>query len=793
MFDTCFSAVYQWVSRHRYAVPAVLLLLILLAIWRMPQLDLDHDIEKMLPAEEVVLDNIRFLRESGFSDQVVLSISLPDTDDADPARLMAAADRLALDLPNRLVSEVRTGLPRQDLAAEWDALAVRVPQMLEPRDLEALRRDSTPEEIDRRMGAIYRRLYAPGASMGRFMAADPLGIAGNVLNRMQQLTAAFGYRVKPVGGHLLSADERHALLFLKTPVAVTDGFGARSLLEHIDERVAASPDRIQALVVAGHRHTVSNEEVIRGDLRRTGLAAVFGFGLLLLAVFRDWRAGLIFLAPICAILLSIALSSLILGTMSYFIIGMSVVIAGIAMDYAIHLYVAKRGAGRQVLPKVARPVAVGAMTTAAVFTAFFFSSVPGYTQLACFSIISLLMCLVLALFILPQWVRTIPGKWNAWRWTGRRARGRPAQLGIVAGWLICLGLMGFSIRQLDFQQDIEQFDGSTQEVLGDQREFHRIWGGEMSPAMLVAQGSDQESVWRRYEEVSRQAADVIGSENIITLARLWPSQETRGRRLDAWRTFWSRQGPEIREYMDAAREKYGFAETAFQPFFDWLPGAEAHAGLPPSALFDRLRERFAVSANEQTWAIAYFDDTSANIRRLSDLEGDDGTTRVRLVSRRALSGAISTAVAGETKRLAAIAGILILFPLILLIRGLRLVLLALLPVVTAGIALLGLLAWFGMPLTAASLIAAMIVVGLVIDYGVYMVFDEHYHVHADAALSVHLSAWTTLVGAGALLLARHPVMFDIGVTLVTGVGAGYLCALWVVPALYRLTEGSVAE
>ncbi len=792
MFDTCFSAVYQKVSRHRRVVSAALLLLLLLAVRRLPQLDLDHNIEKMLPAREAVLGNIRFLRDSGFAEQVVLSVSLPDSD-ADPVRLMAAADRLAAALRGPLVSEVRTGLPREDLAEEWRELTARIPQMMEPQALQQLRRDLTPEEIERRMGALYRRLYAPGASMGRFMAADPLGIAGNVLNRMQELSAAFGYRVKPVGSHLLSEDERHLLLFLKTPVAVSDGFGARDLMDHIHARLADSPDRLQALIVAGHRHTVSNEAVVRSDLRRTGLAALFGFGLLLLAVFRDGRAGMIFMAPICAILFSIALSSLILDTMSYFIIGMSVVIAGIAMDYAIHSYVAKRGTGPAALPKVARPVAIGAITTAAVFTAFFFSSVPGYRQLAWFSIISLLICLGLAFFVLPQWIRTAPDSWKAWRWTGRRARGRAGQAGIVAAWLIGLGLVGISIRQLEFQRDIEQFDGSTADILDDQRQFHRIWGGERSPAMLVVEGRDQETVWRRYEEVSQRAADGIGAENVITLATLWPSRETRVRRLDAWREFWDRREPDVREQMAATAETYGFAGNAFQPFFDWLPGKEAHAGLPPSGLFDRLRERFVISANGQTWAVAYVEDTPAHIRRLSPLTVDEGTIRIRLVSRRVLSNAISSAVAGETVRLAAIAGILILCPLILLIRRPRLVALALLPVATAVVALLGVPAWLGMPLTAASLIAAMIVVGLVIDYGVYMVFDEHARMHADAALSVHLSAWSPLVGAGALLLARHPVMFDIGVTLVTGITAGYACAFWVVPALYRLTQGSTAQ
>jgi predicted RND superfamily exporter protein len=55
--------------------------------------------------------------------------------------------------------------------------------------------------------------------------------------------------------------------------------------------------------------------------------------------------------------------------------------------------------------------------------------------------------------------------------------------------------------------------------------------------------------------------------------------------------------------------------------------------------------------------------------------------------------------------------------------------------------------------------------------------------------AVTLSAVTTLIGAGALLLARHPVLFSIGVTMVTGVLGGYVSSMLVVPSLYRRLIG----
>jgi predicted RND superfamily exporter protein len=59
-------------------------------------------------------------------------------------------------------------------------------------------------------------------------------------------------------------------------------------------------------------------------------------------------------------------------------------------------------------------------------------------------------------------------------------------------------------------------------------------------------------------------------------------------------------------------------------------------------------------------------------------------------------------------------------------------------------------------------------------------------------MAVTLSAVTTLIGAGALLFARHPILFAIGSTMTTGVLAGYVSSLLVVPPLYRSLVGKGA-
>ena len=142
-------------------------------------------------------------------------------------------------------------------------------------------------------------------------------------------------------------------------------------------------------------------------------------------------------------------------------------------------------------------------------------------------------------------------------------------------------------------------------------------------------------------------------------------------------------------------------------------------------------------------------------------------------------------VSSEIVYLAAVAALLIPILACLLLRDARLTVLALVPVVTGITAVLGMIPALGLSLTAPSVISAMVVVGLCIDYGIFMVYACHYELRTGTQTAVTLSAVTTLVGTGALLLARHPILFSIGLTMATGVLAGYMSALLVVPSLYR--------
>jgi predicted RND superfamily exporter protein len=363
---------------------------------------------------------------------------------------------------------------------------------------------------------------------------------------------------------------------------------------------------------------------------------------------------------------------------------------------------------------------------------------------------------------------------------------------VVAAWVVAMVVGMVCASRVGFGNDIREFDGSEPQVFHAEAEFHRIWGGEEQPALFVVPGESLDEALRRNRLVYRDAVAVTGAEEFASLSRIWPPRQERVANAARWREFW-RQGraAELEMLLREQGAAYGFSADAFAPFFEGLhTGATLEGDLADVGVFSRLRERFVQEGEGGYRVLSFFPDEEDLVSRLSAVSDEHPGTFI--VSRKALSRALSRSVWSEIVYLAAIAALLIPALACLLLRNVRLTVLALVPVVSGITAALGVLPVLGLSLTAPSVIAAMVVVGLCIDYGIFMVYACHHDLKTGTPTAVTLSAATTSIGAGALLFAQHPILFAIGVTMVTGVLAGYVSSLWAVPAFYRRLEAGEA-
>ena len=169
--------------------------------------------------------------------------------------------------------------------------------------------------------------------------------------------------------------------------------------------------------------------------------------------------------------------------------------------------------------------------------------------------------------------------------------------------------------------------------------------------------------------------------------------------------------------------------------------------------------------------------------RVAELLKADGPAGVRLVSQGRFREEISGAIGRDFKSFLLGATLVNVLLLVLLYRRPLKILVSALPVATGLLGMFGIMAATGTAFNLFNVIAAILVIGLGVDYGIFMVcrvFEGHQRGVDRAVLA---SGLTTLAGFGALVLARHPALHSIGLSVLLGIGVAIPTALLVIPAL----------
>ena len=790
MSGSFLTKTHNLVQKYKNLIAGSLGILTLFSLLNLCSSKYDSNIELMLPMDKGVQRSMRFLRESNYADKLVISLGLKDNQHT-TEDLILATDQFAASIKSPLVNQVISSISSGNIIDELVLFLKFTPQLLGPETLLELKNQITPEGIKERLKFIYRQSIALNSSfMMPFLRSDPFGLSSGILQDIEKLSRSSGYGVVINNGHFISKDGRHSMIIIKTPVLLTEGFGSHKIVSYLKERIQNIPSFVSADIIAGHVHAVDNEDIIKRDIRLSSSIAALAFLLLFLFVFRDLRAGFVFLIPLIAVLISIAIESFVFKNQSYFAIGMGTIVTGIAIDYGIYVYIAVRRAGSslETLKKIIRPVICGAMTTISVLVAFFFSSVQGYRQLAFFSSLSVSICLVLSLFILPHFIgqdaySRQPVKKDK---LNKPPHSRITDRMRIIFWLGVMVFMVASGSRIKFNNNIAQLDGVSKGTLKAEENFYNVWGGRNLPAVFVVSAKSLEAAYQLNAEVYEAAIKKVGQDNFTSLASIWPGALKRKANLSRWEGFWSREKEGRVKIMFANYSKaYNFAPDAFQPFFDRLRLGGDLVDEPKELIFfKRLKEQFVLKKEDGYQIVSFFPDQDKYIAEFTSLS--DNYPGTFFVSQKNFSQQVTNAVTKEFIFLSLLAVFATVVITLLLLRSIKLSILAMLPVVTSLVMIIGVAPLVGLAFNISGVMVGMFIVGIVSDYGMFVVYYCKHKFQTGTYMAVTLAAVTTLIGTGVLLFAHHPMLFSIGVTMTIGVLSGYLSSLIIIPPLYRL-------
>lgn len=747
------------------------------------RLRIDSSLEPLLPEHNQARQTVLFLRDSTFADKAVLWFQL--TGNGSVWDLIAAADATEKRLDPKLITRVIQPPSESSALDEAIGLLDHAGELLNENDLADLQKAAAPDALRKRMREVYMQLVKPeGSFLRQIIRRDPLGISSRILSRLYALTTGLGFRVEIEDGHFVNPDGRQLILVLETSTTATSLASSEALVAHLQNLCDAAPPGIRITPICGQIHTEQNERLMRRDIHMGGAINAIGFLLLFLLVSRDWRVAAVFLLPLVTTGLTIGLYALVHPNVSAMVIGLSVAMAGSAVDYGIYVYTAIRmGTDRSAnMRRIRRPILISHLTTLGVFVAFVFSEVPAYRQLGYLTSISLILSLLAALFILPKILRPggriigLGSGMSLERWGKMMV---PAV--IVAAILLVAAI--FIARKIKFDSDITRLDGVSPAVRQAESDFQKNWGrSDVQQALLVVTAPTKEAAEEANDEIYKIVSPRLPDGQFVSLSSIWPSAANRHANEVRWQQFWSpRRISDLRGDLAAAGKPYGFSANAFEPFFQSLSTPPSDD--QPPAIISTIEDQFTARSKGDWQMLSYFDDTPQSIAAVESLIR--GRPDAQVVSRGVLASALKESAISETHLLVGISVAFIVISVLLLTRSLFKSLIILLPVLVGLVAMLAVLEMMGLSMSLLTVIAAIIVLALGSDYGIFAAYawDGRETILGQGMASIHLSFLTTLVGTGVMLFAKHPALFVVSVSLTSGLLAGYLTAFLVIPGI----------
>ncbi len=708
----------------------------------------------------------------------------------DPARAVEAARAWAASLSRHPeVSVVRRGPDPDALRAAHDLYFPRRFLFLsaEPeRDLPVRLSDD-----GLRAAALRLRdaLAAPEGSLVAAWAGDDPLLA--FADRLRALEAAGGGALRVVDGGFVAGDPPRAILFVTTVHSAFDSTHQRPLLAFLDESFAAlarGSSAPLALEVSGaHRFAVASEQRAQEDAAWLSAVSLAALVICFLVMLRSVYVLLLTFIPLGFGMLAATAATLwVYGSLHSLTLAFGAALIGICTDYPLHLvcHWAMRSAGEDVahvLAHIRRPLLMAATTTCAGFWALGSSDLPGIRQVAVFATVGVAAAAFSTLVLIPELLTPsiVPtrAQHRLLAWLRRAGSGPHARAAAIAATAGALAIAAVGLPRVRWNDDVFALNAPLDPArVAEDRALREAVRQPELGRLLAATGPDDETALRANDALAGRLGALRESGGLdgFTSLHAWVwSRDLQERNASALAA-----QPALAERMDRALDAAGFRAERFAGFAAALrapaPPPLAVADLLASPLRDAVAP-FRLELGDGRVALLTFlrglRDPAALERAIAPLPG------VRFFDQQEFARSLYAQYRSRSLRLVGAGAIAVVVLLGLRYRRLRPTWVAAAPALLAATATLALLGIAGTPATLLHLLGLLLVLGLGVDYGLFLVESGAGEAGDASLLSVTLDCATTLLSFGLLATSSFPALRALGTSAAIGVAASLIFAL----------------
>lgn len=803
-----FIGLYDYFERHKILFYLSLISCVLLMGFFALQVRFEENITQFFPDTKDSQNTIKVFDNLKIKDKIIIMLSSADTcHQVEPDSLIEAAGQLQQTLTEKaggtLIKGIFAQVDQSLIGGATDFVYEHLPLFLTDTDYQRFDSLLTEKGIQATMQKNYTNLLSPaGIALRSYILRDPLGLGSEALKHLQDFQLEANYEI--YDEHIFSKDGSTLLMFI-TPVFSTGSTGKNDelikILEEELQHIQGESPAIRAEYFGGPSVGVYNARQIKKDTILTSSLALLIIIVFISLVFKRKRSIPLIITPVLfGGLFALFLIFFIKGSISAIAVGAGSAVMGIALSYSIHMLAHQNHVStvQQLIKEIAYPLTVGSFTTIGAFMGLIFTSSDLLRDFGLFASLALVGTTLFCLIYLPHFLKgqadvkqgrvlRIIEKINAYSYE----KNKWLVGGILLITIICL----FTSQKVGFNNDMMSLNYEPQHLKQSEEKLMQLFDSDEKTVLFVSVGKDMNQATETYA-MTNQKLSALKDQGLIkdyaSASQFLISPQEQQLRLKRWKDYWKdEKQQQIREQLETAAAEYRFRPGSFNPFYQWLnqPFGEYHYTAQEDDLSGKLLNEWQTSADSITMLISQI--------RISDQNKEtvyqhfSKAQDVVIFDRSYFANKWVSAINDDFYLILYISSFLIFFALWFSYGRIELTLMSFLPMLVSWVIILGLMGILGIEFNIINIILSTFIFGIGDDFSIFIMdglqnkYRTGQKVLNSHKTAIFFSAFTTVVGMGALVFAKHPALQSISLISILGMIAVVLVAYTIQPLIFR--------
>ena len=803
-----FIGLYDYFERHKILFYLSLISCVLLMGFFALQVRFEENITQFFPDTKDSQNTIKVFDNLKIKDKIIIMLSSADTcHQVEPDSLIEAAGQLQQTLTEKaggtLIKGIFAQVDQSLIGGATDFVYEHLPLFLTDTDYQRFDSLLTEKGIQAIMQKNYTNLLSPaGIALRSYILRDPLGLGSEALKHLQDFQLEANYEI--YDEHIFSKDGSTLLMFI-TPVFSTGSTGKNDelikILEEELQHVQGESPTIRVEYFGGPSVGVYNARQIKKDTILTSSLALLIIIVFISLVFKRKRSIPLIITPVLfGGLFALFLIFFIKGSISAIAVGAGSAVMGIALSYSIHMLAHQNHVStvQQLIKEIAYPLTVGSFTTIGAFMGLIFTSSDLLRDFGLFASLALVGTTLFCLIYLPHFLKgqadvkqgcilRIIEKINAYSYEKNKW--------LVGGILLITVICLFTSQKVGFNNDMMSLNYEPQHLKQSEEKLMQLFDNGEKTVLFVSVGKDMNQATETYA-MTNQKLSALKDQGLIkdyaSASQFLISPQEQQLRLKKWKDYWTdEKQQQIREQLETAAAEYRFRPGSFDPFYQWLnqPFGEYHYTAQEDDLSGKLLNEWQTSADSITMLISQIRISDQNKETV--YQNFSKTQDVVIFDRSYFANKWVSAINDDFYLILYISSFLIFFALWFSYGRIELTLMSFLPMLVSWVIILGLMGILGIEFNIINIILSTFIFGIGDDFSIFIMdglqnkYRTGQKVLNSHKTAIFFSAFTTVVGMGALVFAKHPALQSISLISILGMIAVVLVAYTIQPLIFR--------